>query len=172
MDWLPILVFFVSYKFAGIYYATGALMLATSLQILAIKFLLRKKVETIHWATLLLVISMGGLTLFFHNENFIKWKPTILYLAFAAAFFVTPFIKQTSLIEIMLASKVRVQKNAWKVINNCFVIFFLLMSVLNTYVFLKYSTETWVNFKMFGTLGITIAFMSGISYYMAKKRIS
>lgn len=172
MDWLPILVFFVSYKFAGIYYATGALMLATSLQILAIKFLLRKKVETIHWATLLLVISMGGLTLFFHNENFIKWKPTILYLAFAAAFFVTPFIKQTSLIEIMLASKVRVQKNAWKVINNCFVIFFLLMSVLNTYVFLKYSTETWVNFKMFGTLGITIAFMSGISYYMVKKRIS
>ena len=72
MDWLPILGFFVTYKIAGIYYATGALMIATAMQVMTIKFILNKKVELINWGILALVMLMGSLTLLFHNDNFIK----------------------------------------------------------------------------------------------------
>lgn len=170
MDWLPILGFFVTYKIAGIYYATGAIMIATAMQVMTIKFILNKKVELINWGVLALVMLMGSLTLLFHNDNFIKWKPTVLYIAFAAAFFITPIVKQSSLVEIMLASKVTLAKKAWQLINNCFIVFFLLMSILNTYVFLNYSTETWVNFKLFGTLAITLVFMLTISLLIMRNK--
>lgn len=170
MDWLPILGFFVTYKIAGIYYATAVLMFATATQILILKYYLNRKIEILNWGILVLVFTMGSLTLFFHNDNFIKWKPTILYLIFSAAFLITPIIKQNSLIEMMLASKIKLQKKAWKKINNFFVGFFLIMSILNTYVLINYSTEAWVNFKMFGTPLITILFILGISLYLTKEK--
>lgn len=171
LDWIPVISFFVSYKISGIYFATKVLMVASSIQILAIKYVLKNKVTPTSWAILALVLVMGSLTLFFHNDAFIKWKPTVLYLAFAMAFFFAPIIKRESLAELMLASKIKLPTKSWQTLNNIFVIFFIIMSALNTFIFLNFSTATWVNYKLFGTLAITIIFMSGVSYYLMKNKL-
>lgn len=172
LDWVPLICFFVAFKMQGIYFATKVIIIASFMQLLISKFILKNKIELMNWAIFALVIIMGGLTLFFHNEAFIKWKPTILYIAFAIAFIVTPILKNKGLAELMLASKIQLPKAAWRNLNLCFIAFFMIMALLNTYVFMMYSTATWVNYKLFGTLIITIAFLIIVSYFIAKNKVS
>lgn len=170
LDWIPLISFFIAFKVSGIYFATKVIITASTAQILINKFILKNKIEPINWAIFALVVVMGGLTLFFHNEAFIKWKPTILYIAFAIAFLITPMIKKAGLVEMMLASKIQLPSNAWQTLNKIFVVFFIIMAALNTYVFMQYSTEIWVNYKLFGTLAMTLLFMLCISLYITKHK--
>lgn len=170
LDWVPLICFFIAFKIHGIYFATKVLIVASLCQLAINKFLLNKNIEPINWAIFALILVTGGLTLFFHNESFIKWKPTILYIAFAIAFLATPSIKKAGLAEIMLASKIELPPIAWKKLNHGFILFFVFMAALNTYVFMQFSTETWVNYKLFGTLAMTTLFMLAVSYYIIKNK--
>ena len=170
LDWFPLVSFFIAFKLNGIYFATKVIIIASICQILISKFILKNKIEPVNWAIFGLVVAMGSLTLFFHNEAYIKWKPTILYIAFALAFIITPMIKNNNLVELMLTSKVKLEANSWRTLNHYFIIFFLIMAALNTYVFMHYSTATWVNYKLFGTFLMTLIFMLGISYFIIKNK--
>ena len=171
IDWLPIICFFIAFKIKGIYFATTVIMISSIAQLIAIKYLLKKKIEVTNYAILALVLITGGLTLVFHNESFIKWKPTILYSAFAIAFLITPLIKKVGLAEIMLANKIKLEKKAWKIVNHIFITFFLIMGLLNTYVIMNFSTATWVNYKLFGTLILTLMFVLILSLYLIKNKV-
>ncbi len=169
IDLIPILIFFLAYKFYNIFVATGCLMAGTMLQLLYMKWA-KRRIENMHWFTLALVMVMGSLTLFFHDEAFIKWKPTIIYWAFMLAFMVTPMFGKQNLVQHMLGSKLSLETPAWSILNRCFIAFFSIMGALNLWVFKTYSTNIWVNYKLFGTFGLTVLFTLIISIVIMKHR--
>ncbi len=165
-DYFPIIVFFVSYKFWNIYVATALTMIASALQV-GIYWLNHKRFEKLHLITLLFIIVLGGSTLLFHNEIFIKWKPTIVYWAFSVALFVSQFIGSKSLIQRMLQEKVTLPLKIWSRVNASWALFFAIMGLVNLYVVYHYSTNAWVNFKLFGSLGLMLIFIVLQAFYLS-----
>jgi len=166
-DFFPILLFFISFKLFGIYIATGVAMAASLLQVGAY-WLKHRKFEYLHIITLVTVVLLGGTTLLLHNELFIKWKPTAIYWLFAAAFLGSQFIGKKSLIQRMLDAQITLPNQVWQRLNLTWVLFFAAMGGLNIYVLYHFSTDAWVNFKLFGTLGLTLVFLVGQGIYMSR----
>lgn len=166
-DFFPILLFFIAFKFYGIYYATAVAMIASILQV-AGYWIKHRRFETLHIITLVCVIFLGGATLLFHNPLFIKWKPTVIYWAFAVAFFCTHFIGKKPLIQRMMEEKLVLPQGVWHRLNLSWVIFFVVMGCVNIYVAYHFSTNIWVDFKLFGTLGLTFLFVILQAFYMAR----
>lgn len=166
-DFFPILLFFIAYKLGGIYIATGVAMLASSGQVTGY-WLKYHRFEMMHIITLLFILLLGGATLLLHNEMFIKWKPTAIYWAFGLFFTITQFIGKKPLIQRMMDEKVDLPKTIWQRLNIGWAVFFILMGFINLYVVYNFNTNTWVNFKLFGTLGLTILFVLAQALYMAK----
>lgn len=166
-DFFPILVFFLAYKLFGIYVATAATMAASLLQVSG-HWIKHRSFESLHLITLFTVMLFGGSTLLLHNETFIKWKPTVIYWAFAFTFLVTQLIRKKPLIETLLGSKMSLPKPIWKQLNLSWAIFFITMGFINLYVMYRFSTDVWVNFKLFGTLGLTLAFLIAQAICLAK----
>jgi len=157
-DFFPIIVFFVAFKVAGIYVATGSAIAATLAQI---GWLIArgKRVTTMQWLSLAIIGLFGGATLVLHDETFIKWKPTVLYWLGGAAFigalaFRTNFVKA-----VMSEGGLELPEPMWTRLAIAWGLFFILQGALNLWVAFHYSTETWVNFKLFGGLGLTVAFV-------------
>lgn len=142
-------------------------MLASLLQV-GIYWLQHKRFEGLHLVTLATVVLLGGTTLLLHNELFIKWKPTAIYWIFALAFLGSNFIGKKPLIQRLLGSQITLPILIWQRLNIAWVIFFTLMGILNVYVLYHFSTNAWVNFKLFGSLGITIAFLIAQAIYMSR----
>lgn len=166
-DFFPIILFFIAYKFFGIYVATAVAMGASLLQV--IYFWLRyHRVEAMHIITLIIILSLGSATLLLHNSMFIKWKPTVIYWVFALMFLLTQFIGNKTLLQRMLGTKITLPNPIWTKLNVSWGVFFAVMGIANLYVVYHYSTNTWVDFKLFGTLGLTIVFIIIQSIYMAK----
>ena len=157
-DFFPILLFFVAYKFANIYVATVVAIAASIIQV-AYTWFKHRRVETMQWITLGLIVVFGGATLYLKDEMFIKWKPTVLNWMFAAAFLGSQFIGQKNLAERMLTASISLPQNLWARVNLSWVIFFVLLGCANLYVVYNFDTDTWVNFKLFGMMGLTIAFV-------------
>ncbi len=157
-DLFPILLFFIAYKFFGIFAATWVAIAASILQI-AWLLLKKKKVDGMMWLSLGIIVVLGGATLISHNENFIKWKLTVLYWLYAALLLVSDLWFKKNLIRSMLGAQITLPEAVWRRLNLSWVIFFLLMSGLNLYVAYNYSTDIWVNFKLFGSLGLMIVFI-------------
>lgn len=157
-DFFPILLFFVAYKFADIYIATGVAIAASFIQV-AYTWFKHHRVESMQWITLGLIVVFGGATLYLKDEMFIKWKPTVLNWMFAAAFLGSQFIGKKNLAERMLAASLMLPQNLWTRVNLSWVIFFVLLGCANLYVVYNFDTDTWVNFKLFGMMGLTIAFI-------------
>lgn len=167
-DLFPIILFFIAFKVWDIYAATGVAIAATVAQIGYLKARGRK-VETMMWVSLAIIVVFGGATILLHDETFIKWKPSVLYWLFAIILGSAQLIWRRNLIRaLMQAQKVELPDHAWNVLNWSWVGFFAFMGALNLYVAFQYSTDTWVNFKLFGGMGLMIVFVIGQAFYMAR----
>jgi len=169
-DLLPIILFFVAFKLYGIYAATIVAVVAVLTQV-ATTAIRGKKPEMMQLITLGMVIVLGGATLFFKNELFIKWKPTAVYWVLGAVFAITGYFSQKNLVQKMLEKNLELPQKAWSTLNISWCGFFLLMGFLNLFVVYNFDTNTWVNFKLFGTLILTLVF-AGIQGLLISRFIS
>jgi intracellular septation protein len=165
-DFFPIVLFFVAYKLYNIYVATAVIILASMMQV-GWSWLRYRRVENMHLITLAFVIVLGGATLFLHDEMFIKWKPTVVNWIFALVFLGTQFIAKKPLVQRLMESQVPVTtEKVWGRLNTGWAVFFIFMGAINLYVAYHFSTDTWVNFKLFGMFGFTIVFVVLQSIYL------
>lgn len=167
IDFFPILLFFVAYKTSGIYVATAVAMLASLAQT-GWHWFRHGKAETMHLVTLGLLLVFGGMTLAFQDPVFIKWKPTLVNWLFAIAFVLSPLFGGRLLIERMMGHAIKLPQAIWQRLNLAWSLFFALLGGLNLYVAYHYDEATWVNFKLFGLMGLTFAFIIAQSFYMAR----
>lgn len=166
-DFFPILLFFIVYKFFGIYIATAVAMLASLGQV-AFYRLKFQRYEKMHVISLALIMVLGGATLFFHNPWFIKWKPTGIYWLSALVFLGSSFIGTKPIIQKMMESNVELSTKIWHRLNYAWILFFIVMGALNLYVAYNYDTDAWVNFKLFGGVGFTLLFVLIQAFYLTK----
>ena len=138
--------------------ATIVITIASVMQIAWVKFKYGK-VDKMLWLSALLVIVMGGMTLYFQNAIFIKWKPTILYWSFTITLICGKLFWQKNFIKTMLESSMELPEKVWATLNYLWAAFFLSLGFLNLYVAFNYSIDTWATFKLFGTMGIMIVFI-------------
>lgn len=168
LDFFPILLFFIAFKLYDIYVATAVAILASFAQV---GWVWKKshRVETMHLITLGLIVILGGATLLFHDETFIKWKPTLVNWAFAIAFLGSQFIGSKNLLRRLMEEHISVTAEiVWTRLNLAWVLFFITMGLVNLYVAFHFSTDTWVNFKLFGMMGLTFLFVILQSFYLAQ----
>lgn len=166
-DFFPIVLFFIAYKFYGIYTATSVAMVASIAQVSAF-WLKQRRFESMHIVTLITILFLGGATLLFHNELFIKWKPTAINWTFALILLGSQFIGQKNIIQKLLEKNVTLPHKIWNRLNISWVIFLTLMGVINLYVAYSFNTDIWVNFKLFGVLGLTILFTIIQAVYLSR----
>ncbi len=166
-DFFPILLFFIAFKVWDIFIATGVAIAATFVQV-GLFWWKHRRFERMHLITLALIVIFGGLTIFLRDETFIKWKPTILNWLFAAAFLLTQVIGKKPLVQRMLETNISLPEAVWSRLNLIWVAFFTLMGAANIYVAYSFDTDTWVNFKLFGMMGLTVLFVIAQAFYLAK----
>lgn len=147
--------------------ATVVVIAATLLQILVLKAL-RKPVDKMLWAGLVIVVVLGGLTLWFHDERFIKWKPTLIYWLMALGFLVTEIVLKRKMLRQMMGGQMDAPDAVWRTLGWAWVLFFAAMGVLNLYVAFNFPTDVWVSFKMWGSLGLTLVFTLAQGVYLSK----
>lgn len=188
IDFLPIVIFFLVYKWAPeligavspilspdmvatleatkpIVIATGVLIPATIIQVIYLR-ITTGKVEKMHLVTLALVVILGGATLISQNAEFLMWKPTIVNWLFAAAFLGTQWFTEKSLIQRMMEQAMTLPDHVWTRLSYAWVAFFVVSGLANLYVAYTFSEELWVDFKLFGLLGLTILFIIGQSLFL------
>lgn len=166
-DLFPVILFFIAYQLFDIYIATQVAIAAAAVQVVYNR-LRYGKVETMHWVTLGLLVVFGGLTLALRDPTFIKWKPTVVNWLFAAAFLLSQLFMKRSLLRRMMDHAVNMPDAAWLRLNTAWVTFFTAMGVLNLYIAYNFSEAVWVNFKLFGFLGLTLVFMLAQGFYLAR----
>ena len=166
-DFFPILLFFIAYKFGGIYVATGVAIAASFVQIGWV-MARGKKVEPMMWISLAIIVFFGGATLLLHNETFIKWKPTVLYWLFAVILLGGAWLFKKNFIRVMMEKQVSLPDSVWNNLNLSWAAFFVIMGVANLYVAYNFSTDDWVNFKLFGTTGMMLVFVVIQSFMLSK----
>jgi intracellular septation protein len=186
-DFLPIILFFGTFKYAEsekawaadfatrhlgfmvsggqvsvaeapVLLATVVVIVATLAQVVWLK-LRRRKVDAMLWVSLALVVVLGGLTIWFHSETFIKWKPSALYWAMGLAFWLSPLLFNRNLLKVLLGEQLDLPGKVWHRLNFAWIAFFGVMGLLNIWVAYTFTTVTWVNFKLFGGLGLMLLFM-------------
>lgn len=166
-DLFPVILFFAAFKLADIYVATAVAIAATFGQI-AWVWWKHRKVDAMLWASLGLIVVFGGATLLLRDETFIKWKPTVLYWLFATVLLVSATFFQRNLIRRMLEEQVTLPEALWGRLNLAWVAFFAVMGVANLFVAFNFPTDTWVSFKLFGGMGLMLAFIVVQGLWLAK----
>lgn len=174
-DFFPILLFFIAFKAYDIFVATGVAIAASIIQVGWLKFSGRK-VETMHWITLVGIVLFGGLTIILQDETFIRWKPTVVYWLFSVILLTTQLFGKKTAIERVMGAQISLPDRIWRYMNTSFVVFTLFMGFLNLYVAFVYGAELdpdiqrehWVNFKVFGTLILTLLFMFIVMAFVSK----
>jgi intracellular septation protein len=174
-DVFPLLLFFAAFKVYGIYVATAVAIAASFAQV-GYYWFRHRKFETMHLITLAVIVVFGGLTLALHNDTFIRWKPTILYWIFAVLVLGSHFVGEKTAMERMLGHQLTLNARVWHYYNLSWGLFFIVAGVLNLYVAFFYAPDqaesvrqaTWVNFKVFGLLGLTLAFAVIQSLFLAR----
>lgn len=164
---LPIILFFVGYKWGGIYSATLIALVASMIQVVWLR-IVTKKFEPLPLITLATVGILGGATLFFRNELFIKWKPTVVYGILSLTFWLSRYWDSKPLIQRIAEHSLQLPEPLWIKLNQFWVVFFTLMGLLNIYVLTYFDTNTWVNFKLFGIVVLTALFIIIQAIYLAK----
>ncbi|MDQ5911713.1 MAG: Inner rane-spanning protein YciB [Pseudomonadota bacterium] len=166
-DFLPIVLFFIAYKMADIYVATGVLIVVTLAQTGWI-WIRQRRIEKLPLFTAGLVLILGGATLLLQDPLFVKWKPTVVNWLFAVAFVGSYFIGQKTLLERMMGEQLELPAPIWVKLTLAWAIFFFAMGVVNLYVAFTFDENTWVNFKLFGMLGLTFVFILAQGAYMSR----
>ena len=190
-DLFPIILFFVAFKWGeanpeaatalladlglhlngaakpGVLLATLVAILATFGQI-AWVWARHRKVDAMLWVSLALIVVFGGATLWLQDEAFIKWKPTVLYWLFASALLLAPLLFERNLIRLMMQKQLTLPEIAWARLNQAWAGFFAFMGAANLFVAFNFSTDIWVDFKLFGSLGLMLLFILAQSVYLAR----
>lgn len=171
-DFFPIALFFITFKFyddpqEGVFAATAVAIIATILQVLLF-WLKNKRVEKMHIITLVLITVLGGATLILKDPVFILWKPTAVNWMFAIAFLGSQFVGEKPFVKRMMAHAVELPETVWMKLNLAWVVFFTAMGFANLYVAFTYDLSTWVDFKTYGMLGLTILFVILQAIFLAK----
>ncbi|MES2886793.1 MAG: septation protein A [Pseudomonadota bacterium] len=195
-DFLPIILFFGTYKYAGgrtewastfasdhfgflvaggvvgpkeapVLLATLVVMAATLAQVVYL-LAMRRKIDTMLWVSLALVVVLGGATVYFHSETFIKWKPTVLYWAMASALALSAWVLKKNLIQKLMGAQLSLPASVWERLNLAWAGFFAGMGALNLYIAYAFDTDAWVNFKLFGGLGLMVVFTLAQGLYVSR----
>jgi len=167
IDFFPIILFFAAFKFAGIYVATGVAIAATVVQIAWLRHS-TGKVEPMQWVSLAVIVLFGGATIALHNEAFIKWKPTVLYWLMAGSLLAGQVVFGKNLLKSLMGSQMELPQGVWRAANWSWIAFFTVMGVLNLWVAFRFDTNTWVNFKLFGGMGLMIVFIVGQAVWLGR----
>jgi intracellular septation protein len=166
-DLFPVILFFVAFKFSDIYVATGVAIAATVAQVGWLK-LRGRKVEPMLWASLGIIVVFGGATLILQDETFIKWKPTVLYWLFALTLGAGELVFGRNLVRALIGGQLDLPDHAWRKLNWSWAGFFTFMGAANLAVAYNFSTDAWVNFKLFGGMGLMLAFVLAQGLFLAK----
>lgn len=195
-DFLPILLFFATFRYAEshkdwaaalsneqlagflpggavgpeqapVLLATLVVIVATMAQVLWLKAR-GQRVDTMLWVSLGLVVVLGGATIYFRNENFIKWKPTLLYWAMGMAFWLSPILFGKNLLRALLGAQFEAPAFVWRNLNFAWIGFFSAMGLANLWVAFSFSLDTWVSYKLFGGIGLLLAFSIAQAFYLAR----
>lgn len=180
IDFIPLILFFIVYKLdpravevfgqsymlGGIFSATAVLIIS-SVVVYGVLFVLQRKLEKSQWLTLIACLVFGGMTLAFHSETFLKWKAPVVNWLFAAAFAASHFIGDKPLIERIMGHAISLPKPFWNRLNLAWVAFFLFSGAANLFVAFTFH-DIWVDFKVFGSLGMTLLFMIGQGFFIAR----
>lgn len=195
-DFLPIILFFAAFKFAegnkdaaaafatehlgglvsgGVVGAAEApvllatvVVIAATLAQVAWQIVRGRKVDTMLWVSLALVCVLGGATIWFHDENFIKWKPSVLYWTMALAFGVSQWLFGKSLLKTLIGQQLELPEPVWQRLSVAWAVFFAAMGLLNIVVAYSFSTDTWVSFKLFGGIGLMVLFTVAQGVYLSR----
>lgn len=167
IDFFPIILFFAAFKVWGIYAATAVAIVATIAQIAYLR-VKNGKVEPMQWVSLVIIVLFGGATLVAQNEDFIKWKPTVLYWLMGGALLIGQLLFQKNLLKKIMGAQLQLPEAVWGRLNWAWAGFFAAMGVLNLYVAYGFDTDTWVNFKMFGGMGLMVVFVIGQAFYLSR----
>lgn len=166
-DLFPVILFFVAFKFFGIYTATAVAIVATIAQIVYCK-IRHGKVEKMLLLSGAIITVFGGATLIFKDPTFIQWKPSILYWLFAAGLLGAQFLFNKNPMRAMMEKQINLPEKLWSFINLAWALLFIGLGFLNLYVAFNYSQNTWVNFKLFGITGIMFVFIIGQTLLLSK----
>ena len=167
IDFFPIILFFVAFKVWGIYAATGVAIVATIAQIAYLR-IKTGKIEPMQWVSLGVIVLFGGATLLAHNEDFIKWKPTVLYWLMGAALLFGQLVFKKNLLRSVMGAQLQLPDAVWLKLNWAWTAFFAGMGALNLWVAFNFDTDAWVNFKLFGGMGLMVAFVIAQAIYMSR----
>jgi len=165
LDFFPILLFFGAFKFYDIYVGTAVLMGATVLQ-MAITYAMERRLQAMQKATLVLILVFGTLTLALHDDRFIKWKPTVLYAGMGIALAVAYWVMKKNFLKMLLGSQMNLPDRVWGRLNVAWIGYCLFMAAINGWVAAYFSTEAWVNFKLWG-YAFPIVFLLAQGLYIA-----
>jgi intracellular septation protein len=171
-DFFPVLAFFLAYYLApdrsqAMYIATATAIGAAVIQVAA-WWVIKRKFEKMHVITLIIILVLGGATLLTRDKFFFMWKPTAVNWLFALVFFGSEFIGKKPMVQRMMDHAMHAPAHVWTTLNRSWTVFFVLMGALNLYIAYHFSEEIWVNFKIFGILGLTIIFAIGQAIYMSR----
>ena len=167
-EFLPLILFFIAFKWQGIYIATGVAIAAAVMQFAWMK-LRGKPVSTMQWISLGVIVVFGGATLLLHDDRFIRWKPTVLYWACAGTLLVGRVVFDAVwLRKVMPSNELVLPESVWVRLTWAWIIFFIAMGCLNLYVGFNFSLDTWANFKVWWSMGIILAFSLAQGLYMAR----
>lgn len=166
-DLFPILLFFVAYKPVDIYVATAVAIAASVLQI-GWMLLRGHRIESMQWVSLAIIVLFGGLTLLLQDETFIKWKPTVLYGLFGVVLAGARLVFGKNLIRAAMQKQISLPEPVWTRLTWLWSGFFAALALLNLYVAYRFSTDVWVDFKLFGTTGLTLAFVLAQAFYIGR----
>lgn len=169
---LPLLVFFIAYQFGddsftGIVYGTVWATVASVAQIAYLR-IRRRPVDKMQWITLGLLVLLGGATVALRDERFIKWKPTLVDWGFALAFFASASFTEKNLVRRMLEHNLELPDAVWSRLNSAWIVFFVFGGSLNLVVAYGFSTDVWVGFQLFGSIGLTVLFLIAQLFYLAR----
>jgi intracellular septation protein len=167
LDFLPIVLFFIAYKYSNLMIATQVAIGASLIQLIFLR-VSTGKLQKVHLVSFLSILILGGATLLLKDDIFIKWKPTAVYWLLSVALLFTQIFSQKPLIQRLGENSVGLPDKIWRQLNLTWGAFFCAMGFANLYVVYNFDTAVWVNFKLFGTLGLTLVFIIGQSIYMAK----
>ena len=195
-DLFPVILFFVAYKVGGSYpheagqlasswlgglvasgrisEAQAPILLATAVAIIAslaqVGWLLarRRRVEPMLWVSLGVIVVFGGATIWLNDETFIKWKPSILYLLFAGSLVAGRLFWRRNFVRTLLGRQIELPDPVWEKLLWVWSGFFALLAAANLFVAYSFSTDTWVNFKLFGLMGLTLAFVVGVGVWLSQ----
>ncbi len=166
-DMFPVILFFVAYQIAGIYVATATAMAASVGQV-AWAWFRHDKVDKMLWVSLAVIVVFGGATLVFQDKTFIQWKPTVLYWIFGVVLGVAGFGFKKNFVRSMMEHQVSLPDEIWTRLLASWIAFFAVMGVLNLYVAYTFSEQAWVNFKLFGGVGLMLVFVVLQAVLLAK----